>query len=61
MFYWPGYSQEPDRSHAQHRNVSTDAPRSALKERGASRAAFPRRAWERSASQDQKNPNGLMS
>ncbi len=29
-------------------NASTDAPRSALEGRGASRAAFPRRAWERS-------------
>ncbi|NWL19990.1 hypothetical protein DM828_11725 [Pseudomonas umsongensis] len=38
-----------DRSHALRGNASTDAPRSAFDlGRGASRAAFPRRAWERS-------------
>ncbi|TMU72813.1 DUF1534 domain-containing protein [Pseudomonas fluorescens] len=38
-----------DRSHAPRGNAATDAPRSALYlGRGASRAAFPRRAWERS-------------
>ncbi|AWA41162.1 hypothetical protein DBV33_22095 [Pseudomonas fluorescens] len=39
-----------DRSHALRGNASTDALRSAFDlGRRASRAAFPRRAWERSA------------
>ncbi|QFG34105.1 DUF1534 domain-containing protein [Pseudomonas umsongensis] len=38
-----------DRSHALRGNASTDALRSAFDlGRGASRAAFPRGAWERS-------------
>ncbi|NWL21178.1 hypothetical protein DM828_17850 [Pseudomonas umsongensis] len=38
-----------DRSHALRGNASRDAPRSSFRKgRGASRAAFPRRAWERS-------------
>ncbi|PYB80699.1 hypothetical protein DMX03_25735 [Pseudomonas koreensis] len=38
-----------DRSCALRGNASGDAPRSSLRlGRGASRAAFPRRAWERS-------------
>ncbi|QFG31871.1 hypothetical protein F6476_23215 [Pseudomonas umsongensis] len=37
-----------DRFHAQQRNESTDALRSALEGRGASRAALPHRAWQRS-------------
>nr|NYU01803.1 DUF1534 domain-containing protein [Pseudomonas sp. SbOxS1] len=42
-----------DRSHALRGNASTDALRSALDlGRRASRAAFPRRAWERSVSGD---------
>ncbi|NIL18631.1 DUF1534 domain-containing protein [Pseudomonas sp. AN3A02] len=38
-----------DRSHAQRGNASCDALRHDVKSgRGASRAAFPRGAWERS-------------
>ncbi|MCF5510442.1 DUF1534 domain-containing protein [Pseudomonas sp. PA-3-6H] len=38
-----------DRSHAPRGNAAWDAPRPAFKSgRRASRAAFPRRAWERS-------------
>ncbi|OKP74340.1 hypothetical protein BTR19_04940 [Pseudomonas fluorescens] len=38
-----------DRSHARRGNASCGAPRHALTTgRGASEAAFPRRAWERS-------------
>ncbi|RXE55057.1 hypothetical protein B4O85_02620 [Pseudomonas azotoformans] len=41
--------QHNDRSHAPRGNAAFDAPRHALGRR-ASRDAFPRRAWERSAS-----------
>ncbi|TWS09607.1 hypothetical protein FJD35_14780 [Pseudomonas mandelii] len=40
-----------DRSHALRGNASPVAPRP-LQGRGASRAAFPRRAWERSLTGD---------
>ncbi|MTD21257.1 DUF1534 domain-containing protein [Pseudomonas sp. CCM 7891] len=40
----------PDRSLARRGNASCDAPRRDFKSgRRASRAAFPRRAWERSS------------
>ncbi len=40
---------EADRSHALRGNASMDALRPLRQGRGASRAAFPRRAWERSS------------
>ncbi|OOG88157.1 hypothetical protein B0E42_06300 [Pseudomonas sp. A25(2017)] len=45
-----------DRSHALRGNASTDALRSALQGRGASRAACPRRAWERSCATEPSHP-----
>ncbi|KAA0984454.1 hypothetical protein FQ192_27750 [Pseudomonas sp. ANT_J12] len=38
-----------DRSHAPRGNASCDALRHIVRGRGASRAAFPRGAWERSS------------
>ncbi|KAB0470759.1 DUF1534 domain-containing protein [Pseudomonas tolaasii] len=47
----------PDRSHAPRGNASCDVLRHALKNgRGASRAAFPRGAWERSLGGQSSNP-----
>ncbi|OZO02679.1 hypothetical protein B7453_20495 [Pseudomonas sp. IB20] len=45
------------RSHALRGNASWDAPRPAFKSgRGASRATFPRRAWERSGIKKRPRP-----
>ena len=46
---WAGHgARSDDRSHAPRGNASPDAPRPLRLGRGASLAAFPRRAWERS-------------
>ncbi|PAU52457.1 hypothetical protein BZL43_24640 [Pseudomonas sp. PICF141] len=44
-----------DRSHALRGNASMDALRPLRMGRGASRAAFPRRAWERSIRENFKH------